>query len=170
MQGSLFMNAMKKLGGWDKFKKFNWYSAIWSNLDCSHHRFDESWDPRRAEDHDPDGDWLNFFFVMKSIQTVFACGVSQHNDSIVYLLGLSCIMYDPLLDMCCPGQYLIVYSVVWSGQGIMWRGTLLFEYQGTMSLSSVYEEIENRKVYLQNLNHVMSLMCHEEEQLQASLC
>lgn len=40
--------------------------------------------------------WSDFytFFDMRSIQTLFACGVACHAGSIVYVHGHSCIMYS----------------------------------------------------------------------------
>lgn len=61
-------------------------------LDCSHHRFDESCAPQRAECYDPVEIDFYGFFDMQSIQTLSACRVAW--KTFVYLHGHSCLMYS----------------------------------------------------------------------------
>lgn len=84
------MNAIKNLKGWNECEKGDWYSVVWSCSYCSHHRFDESGDPHRAEYHDVvEVDYE--FFDIQLIQTLFARGVALYT---VYTCGHSCVMYS----------------------------------------------------------------------------
>lgn len=64
--GNLVMNAIKNLKGWNECEKGDWYSVVWSCSYCSHHRFDESGDPHRAEYNDVvEVDFMNFLIYSR---------------------------------------------------------------------------------------------------------
>lgn len=90
-KGNLVMNAIKNLEGLRWVRERQLVCSCTELLYCSHHRFDESIDPRRAEYHDPVEIDFYAFFDMQSIQTLFACRAARHTGSTVYHLGQSCI-------------------------------------------------------------------------------